>query len=80
MAVQEELAPWIERVIDLAIARALKAHVAGCPLLTDTRMNGMAGRIQKLEIRYAALLAFMIGSGVIGGGVVASVFKLLGGS
>lgn len=50
----EPLADWVERVID----RALEKHINTCPL---------HARVHRLELRFASFIAFMIGTGVVGG-------------
>ena len=52
------------------IDRALARHRAECPLW---------GRVEKLEIRLASLIAFMLGAGLLGGGAGAILAKLIGG-
>ncbi len=55
---------WTETVID----RALAKHIAACP---------MPERVRKLEIRFAALLGWMTGAGVVGGAAGAMIAKAL---
>jgi|6_EtaG_2_1085325.scaffolds.fasta_scaffold102114_2 hypothetical protein len=52
--ISEPLPDWVERIVDHAFQR----HLAECPL-TD--------RVQKIEIRFAALVGYMVGSGLLGG-------------
>jgi len=58
------LPEWAEGLIDLALER----HMNQCPV---------KDRVEKLEIRLASLIAFMVGSGLLGGGVGALIGKLL---
>jgi hypothetical protein len=52
--IKEPLEPWVERIIDSALAK----HRMDCPVLE---------RVTRLEIRFAALVGWMIGSGLVGG-------------
>ena len=56
---------WVEKIIDHALAK----HEKRCPL---------AGRVRSLEIRFATLVGYMIGSGLVGGAAGAVVAKMLG--
>jgi len=56
------------RLIDEIIRRTVAEHVASCPL---------GHRVQRLEVRVSALVAFMAGAGVLGGGVGAGLARLL---
>lgn len=60
------LEAWVEAIID----RALAKHQDGCPV---------RARVEKLEIRLASLVAFMAGSGLLGGVAGALVSRLFGG-
>ena len=60
--VKEPLEPWLERIID----RALLKHAAQCPV---------RDRVTKLEIRVASFIAFMAGSGLLGGVTGAMLVK-----
>ena len=62
----EPLDEWVERVID----RALAKHALLCPLF---------GRVRKLEGRWLLGLGMLIGSGILTGGAVAALVKVLGG-
>ncbi|HOD84659.1 MAG TPA: hypothetical protein PKG77_24850 [Phycisphaerae bacterium] len=59
------LEQWTETVID----RALAKHAETCPV---------ADRVRVLEIRVAALIGYMVGSGVVGGAAGAVIAKLMG--
>ena len=48
-------------------------HLAGCPFAK----LAIEERLRKIELRFSALVAFMCGSGLIGGTVGASLIKLL---
>lgn len=61
----EPLADWVERVID----RALEKHINTCPL---------HARVHRLEIRFSSFVAFMIGTGVVGGVAGSLLTSLLG--
>lgn len=55
---------WVETIID----RALEKHQNKCPL---------GPRVRVLEIRLAALIGYMVGSGIVGGAAGAGIAKLL---
>jgi len=55
---------WIEEIIKRTVAE----HVSTCPV---------AERVVKLEIRLSSLVAFMAGSGLLGGGAGAVVSHFL---
>ena len=59
------LEEWTEDVID----RALAKHAASCPLRP---------RVERLELKLASLIAFMVGSGMFGGAFGALMVKLIG--
>ncbi|HUX01406.1 MAG TPA: hypothetical protein VMY35_10555 [Phycisphaerae bacterium] len=61
--ISEPLDEWVERVID----RALLKHAASCPV---------SHRVTKLELRFAVLVAFMLGSGVVGGAIGSLLSKV----
>jgi len=66
---------WLETTIEAAAQAAadlaIEKHTLACPIVAVT------DRVRKLEIRSAAMLAFMLGSGVLGGGASAIVTYLL---
>lgn len=62
--VKEPLEPWVERIIDAALAR----HRMDCPVIE---------RVTCLEIRFAALVGWMVGSGLVGGVAGGFLSKLL---
>jgi len=62
--VKVPLPEWAEGLIDLALER----HLNACPLRP---------RVEKLEIRLSSLIAFMVGSGLLGGSVGAFIAKVL---
>lgn len=55
---------WVEEIIKRTVAE----HIASCPL---------RGRVEKVELRFASLLAFMTGSGMLGGVGGALISRLL---
>ncbi len=61
--IQVPLDEWAENLLD----RALSKHMENCPL---------AGRVRILEIRFAALVGYMVGSGVVGGLASAAIMKI----
>jgi len=60
----------IETWVEAIIRRTVAEHVASCPV---------NARVSKLEIRLSSLMAFMAGSGILGGGAGALIFRLMGG-
>ena len=60
------------RVEGLQVARE---HVAECPVRSEHA--AILLRIQALEMRLATLIAFMLGSGLLGGAMGAGIVKLL---
>jgi len=56
---------WAEALID----RTLERHLNTCPVRE---------RVEKLEVRLASLIAFMAGSGLLGGTVGAVIAKIAG--
>jgi len=48
----------IERWVEEIIKRTVAEHIATCPT---------ASALQKLQVRFSSLLAFMLGSGLVGG-------------
>ena len=58
------LEEWAEHLID----RALAKHRDQCPLY---------GRVRKLEIRFALLIGYMVGSGLVGGIVGALLSRIV---
>lgn len=60
----EDLEPWVERIIEKTIMK----HQMQCPLFD---------RVRLVEMRFAYLLGYMVGAGVIGGAGGALVAKLI---
>ena len=63
---QVPLERWVEEIVKRTVAE----HVASCP---------MSPRVQRLEVRLSSLMAFMVGSGGLGGAAGGVIVKLLGG-
>jgi len=61
--ISEPLDEWVVRVIDLCLLK----HAENCPL---------KARVSKLELRFAVLVAFMLGSGVVGGAIGSLLSKV----
>jgi len=61
-----ELQEWVKAIIHATVAE----HQASCP-------TGI--KVQALEVRLSSLVAFMAGSGTLGGVAGAVVVKVLGG-
>ena len=57
---------WVEEIIRRTVAE----HIASCPNID---------RIQRLEVRLSSLVAFMAGSGTLGGIAGGLLAKLMGG-
>ena len=55
------------------INKALIQHLALCPFSKDQVPN----RLRQMELKFATLVGFMVGSGIIGGTVGALLGKLL---
>ena len=60
------------RVEGLQVARE---HEAGCPV--RVRFGDLELRVQKLELRLSTLIAFMLGSGLLGGAAGAALVKAM---
>jgi len=58
------LPDWADGLIDAALQR----HAINCPLWD---------RVRKLEIRFAVLVAFMLGSGFVGGAIGSLLSKVI---
>lgn len=59
----------------------LKEHQDGCPLRgvlapLPARVDGVEMRVQRIELRLATLIGFMIGSGLLGGAAGAALVKV----
>ena len=63
--ITEDLAPWVERIVDETVAR----HTLTCPV---------APRVDRLEGRFYVLFGYMLGACVLGGAGSAIIIKLLG--
>lgn len=64
------LAPWVHEIVESTAKRVIAEHVATCPL---------SSRIMQLEVRFSALIGFMVGSGLLGGVGGGLLVKMLGG-
>ena len=64
--VREDLEPWVKRIIRETVLE----HQQSCPL---------AGRVARLEVRLAVFVAFMAGSGLLGGATGAFLARVFGG-
>ena len=79
-AVQRQMAA-VKQHTDEAITRAAKEAVAEyqntvCPLKAPVKE--LQDKTAKLEVRFATLVAFMAGSGILGGGAGVVATKLFG--
>lgn len=63
--IEMPLEAWAEQLVD----RCLSKHQNNCPVRS---------RVEKLELRFSSLIAFMAGSGLFGGAIGAVIAKFLG--
>jgi hypothetical protein len=64
------LAPWVHEIVESTAKRVIAEHVATCPL---------ASRMTQLEVKFSALVGFMVGSGILGGVGGGLLVKAMGG-
>lgn len=62
--VEIKLEDWVEAIIE----RAVSKHVSACPVHE---------KVQRLEIKWAQLVGFMLGSGTLGGVAGSVISKVL---
>jgi len=63
-----------------AAKEVLSEHRRNCPIkVVDKRSQDNADKITEMKIRWGILAGFMVGSGLVGGGVGALAAKLIGG-
>ena len=82
-AAKQVLVPW-DKAVELLADRAayaaadklLKSHAELCPARLG--FPAVEERVGKVEVRLAALLGYMFGSGILGGGAFFGLLKLLG--
>ena len=73
------LEQWVKEIVRETIKETLPEHTRACeamllvPVVRDT-----AEKVDKLRMRFATLIGFMIGSGALGGAAGAVVVKILG--
>jgi len=65
------LSDFVKEVAREAAREVLREHVAQCPI------KEVQAKVESLQVRFAALVGLMIGSGVLGGSVAAGLVKLL---
>ena len=63
-----EMTVTVKEFVRSIVHESMAAHVVECPV---------AAKMQRLEVRLAALVGYMAGSGIIGGTMGAVVCKLL---
>jgi len=78
------LEKWVEEIADrsgrVAAQEVIAIHKATCeaaqmvPVVKET-----AKRVENLRLRYVALVAFMVGSGLLGGGISFVLGRIVGG-
>ena len=64
----------IQLMVNDECQRTIMQHLTLCPLTTLK----IEERVRSVEKRYVALIAFMIGSGLISGATVATILKTAG--
>ena len=65
------LGTWAEELIERALAR----HIASCPVAP--RMLEVERRAERIEVSFARLIGYMVGSGLLSGGAVVAIGKLV---
>ena len=55
--------------------QVVREHEVACPVRAE--WNATVGRITKLELRLSSLIAFTIGSGLLGGTIGAALIKAM---
>ena len=68
--VHEPLEPWVQRIVSFAVSEQCKS----CSLKQD--VAAVRGDVDRMKLRFTALVFFMAGSGVLGGAAGAAVVKL----
>ena len=66
---------WIQMLAREESQKVILQHLDLCPFAASK----IEERVRKIETRFALLLGFMIGSGLLGGAAGAAMFKALGG-
>jgi len=66
---------WIQMLAREEAQKVILQHLDLCPF---TALE-IEDRVRKIETRFALLIGFMVGSGLLGGATGAAVFKMLGG-
>ncbi len=70
--IQVPLTDFVREVAKEAAREVIEEHTRACPIVEVGR------RVRMLEISFAKLLGFMVGSGLLGGGAGAVAAKLIG--
>jgi len=76
-AVKVPLDRFVREVAREAARTVIEEHVASCP--ARSKAAELNSRLQRVEVRFAALVAFMAGSGALGGLAGAALAGLLRG-
>ena len=76
--IQVPLPQFIREIVKEAVHEAWKEHRRECP--TPAGLLVAEERIRKIELKGAALIGYMVGAGVFGGGTAAIIIKGLFGS
>ena len=66
------LSYFVKGIVREAATVIIQEHFATCPIKV------VAAKVDRLEVRFGTMLGLMIGSGTLGGAVVAALVKLIG--
>ena len=93
--IEMQLKDYVEQIVDIAVPRAVNGateainstvrtmmaeHIASCPRdILFSQIQKLDDRVDKIEIRFAALIGLMVGSGVFGGTISGLLIHFLGG-
>jgi len=75
-SVEVPLPDYILQAAREAARTVIAEHVKTCTAKQDIKALGE--KVTTLRVRFAGLIGLMIGSGAIGGGVVAGIMKVVG--
>jgi len=73
--VQIPISDFVKQVARESALTVIDEHVKSCPIAVA--FPQVETRVRKLEVRFGTLIGLMCGSGVLGGGVVGAMLKLL---
>lgn len=69
--IQVPLPVFVREIAREAAREVMEEHRILCPIAN------VENRVSKIELRSAALVGYMIGAGMFGGGTAAIIFKML---